>query len=85
VNPVEAIIQALKLAILTVGFILEEARKAESAKADAVAKRAQFETAVARALERMRGDGAKELQQINTIDDAMDAEEKENHHIVKRS
>lgn len=73
-NPVEAIIQALKLAILTIGFAIEEARKAQAAKADAVAKRAQFETAVARALERMRSDTAAELAQTNRVDDAADAE-----------
>ncbi len=72
-NPVEAIIQAVKLAILTIGFVIEEARKAEAAKADAVAKRAQFEIAVARALERMRNDAATELTQTNSVDDAIDA------------
>jgi hypothetical protein len=83
-NPVEAIIQALRLAILTIGFAIEEARKAEAAKANAQAKRAQFETAVARALERMRGDAAAELRQTNTVDDAMDEEEKKTtHRIIK--
>ncbi len=83
-NPVEAIIQALRLAILTIGFILEEARKHENAVADSMAKRALFEAAVAKALERMRVSNAIEKQEVDAVDAALDAEEKKKtHRIVK--
>ncbi len=69
---VDAIIQAFKLFILVVGYTIEEAKRAELAKDAALAKRAVFEAAVARALERMRLDATREKQQVDKVDDEID-------------
>lgn len=68
----EIIVQAIRLCILTIGYAFELARKHEQAVADAKAKRALFEKAVALALERMRTDTIEEKNQVDAVDEEID-------------
>ena len=71
---VDAIVMAFRLFVLTVGYAIEEAKKAELARDAALAKRAVFEAAVSRALERMRLDATREKRQVDSVDDKIDRE-----------
>ncbi len=69
---VDAVVEAFRLFVLTVGFTIDEAKRAEARKDAATTKRAIFEAAVARALEKMRADATREKRQIDTVDDEID-------------
>ncbi len=69
---VEAVVQAFKLFVLTVGYALEEARKHEQAVADANARRSLFEVAVLRAMADLGLRATQEKRQGDAVDDAVD-------------
>ena len=71
---VDAIVEAFRLFVLTVTYVLEESRKAEQRRDDARKRRELFETAVARALTEMRERSTEENQQVDAVDKAADEE-----------
>lgn len=69
---IEAVTQAFKLFVLSVGFAIDEAKKHEQEEQDARTKRAIFETAVARALAEMRLRAGDEKRQTDAVDEEID-------------
>jgi hypothetical protein len=69
---IEAVVQAFKLFVLTASYAIDEAKAHAAEVADAKAKRALFERAVARALAEMRRRTIEETAQVDATDDAID-------------
>lgn len=70
----EIIANAFKLFVLTVSYAIDLAKKRDAAIADAKARRALFETAVAKALERMAADTVAEKRAVDAVDSKIDEE-----------
>jgi len=69
---VEAVVEAFKLFVLTVGYAIDEARKREARIEDANARRALFEAIVLKAMTELRTRAGDEKVQVDAVDEKID-------------